>query len=130
MKAYKVFEPGWKCKDHVYEMGKTYVHEGKIEMCESGFHACTEILDCYKYYDCVPWNPIAEVEIKGKIQGPKDGCSKIVGRKITLIREISFEEMVKLAETLIKDGIARSDGSSGSDGVNGSHGVNRSNGVN
>ena len=34
MKGYKVFNPNWTCRDFQYKVGKTYKHEGEIELCE------------------------------------------------------------------------------------------------
>jgi len=31
--GWKVFNPGLKCKDFQFEVGKRYKHKGKIEMC-------------------------------------------------------------------------------------------------
>lgn len=43
MKAYKVFNPDWTCRGFQYEIGKTYVHNGDISMCQAGFHACKKM---------------------------------------------------------------------------------------
>ena len=50
MKAYKGFKEDMTCRGFQYEEGKTY-HADKAELCESGFHACENPLDCLKYYD-------------------------------------------------------------------------------
>ena len=38
VKGYKVFNPDWTCSGFQYEVGKTFEHDGNIEMCGSGFH--------------------------------------------------------------------------------------------
>ena len=67
MKAYKVFNNDWTCNGFQYGVEKEYEFEGEIEMCKTGFHACEKLIDCFKYYPCVQWNKIAEVELTGKI---------------------------------------------------------------
>src|SRR3990167_257880 len=92
MKAYKIFDHNWKCKDFQFEVGKEYTYEGKLEICESGFHACLKLEDCFKYYKAVSWNKIAEVEILGK-SITHDEDSKIVTDKIKIVREIGWQEL-------------------------------------
>ena len=50
MKAYKGFNKDMTCRGFQFAEGKTY-HEDKAELCQSGFHACENPLDCLKYYD-------------------------------------------------------------------------------
>ena len=40
IKGFKVFNPDWTCRGFKYEVGKTFVHNGNIEMCGSGFNFC------------------------------------------------------------------------------------------
>ena len=49
-KAYKAFNSDLTCKDFQYEVGKEYHHKGKLELCESGFHACESLADCFRFY--------------------------------------------------------------------------------
>lgn len=49
MKAYKGFNKDMTCREFQFEEGKTYEEE-KAKLCECGFHACENPLDCYSYY--------------------------------------------------------------------------------
>ena len=111
MKAYKIFNNDWTCNNFQFEIGKTYTHDGGIELCSSGFHACKKLQDCFKYYDCAPWNKIAEVELIGEILG-KDG-NKQVTNKIKIIREVPFDNIGKI----IREGVAESKGVARSEGI-------------
>ena len=103
MKGYKIFNNDWTCKGFQYEVGKEYEFKGKIVMCESGFHFCTKIEDCFKYYPSVQWNKIAEVEATGKTLTHKED-SKICTDKLKIIREVKWPEIDKIAGNYIRGG--------------------------
>ena len=125
IKAYKMFNNDWTCRGFKYEIGKTYTHEGDIEICDAGFHTCKRLQDCFEYYPCVPWQRIAEVELIGNVKG-LDG-DKQVTDEIKIVKEIPFE---KIGEIIKDDLVNESYGVNESNGVNGSQGVNESDGVN
>lgn len=50
IKAYKGFNPDMTCRGFKYEVGKEYEHEGHVELCESGFHACENPFDVLDFY--------------------------------------------------------------------------------
>jgi hypothetical protein len=97
LKAYKVFDPDWKCKGFQYEVGKSYSIKDNPVMCEKGFHACKKVSDCFSYCSFYPNNKVAEVELGGVILGEDD--VKQCAQRITIIREISWNEMLSLANT-------------------------------
>ena len=98
MKAYKVFNENWKCKGFQYEVGKTYTHKGEVSICESGFHACLKLIDCFGYYKFDSSNKVAEVDIIGKYQ-THDEDSKIVCGEIKIMKELSWNEVLNLVNT-------------------------------
>ena len=93
MKAYKVFNSDWTCLGFKYEIGKSYKIDGELKICENGFHACKQLIDCFNYYSFNPENKVAEVELNGKIQETDD---KIVGEQINIIKELSWHEVLDI----------------------------------
>ena len=82
MKAYKGFNKDMTCRDFQYEVGKEYEHKGKVEACESGFHACENPLDCFSYYS--PGQSVFhEVELSGKTSKHGDD-SKVAASHIKI----------------------------------------------
>ena len=51
MKGYKGFDKDLNCREFQFEVGKTYKIEGKIELCERGFHYCKELIDVMNFYN-------------------------------------------------------------------------------
>ena len=96
MKGYKVFEPDWKCRGFQYEVGQTYEMEGTPVCCDHGFHFCTELKDCFSYYDFDPNNKVAIIEALGDID--TEG-NKSCTNKIKIVEEITWEEVLRLVNT-------------------------------
>ena len=96
IKGYKVFNPDWTCMGFQYKVGKTYKHNGNIEMCGAGFHFCQRISDCFNYYDFNSNNKVAEVEAIGHTETRDD---KSVTDEITIIKELAWHEVLDLANT-------------------------------
>ena len=94
MIAYKGFNKDLTCRGFQYETGKTY-EEPKAVLCECGFHACKEVLDVFSYY---PPNEsrycVVDIDDISEI---KSGDSKICGAKITILREITIDEICRIA---------------------------------
>jgi hypothetical protein len=113
VKAYKVFDPDWKYRGFQYETGKTYSIKEEPSMCERGFHACQKVSDCFTYYSFDPKNKVAEVILSGIILGLDS--DKQCAQKITIVREVTWEEMLTLANSGIGNSGYRNsgDGNSG-----------------
>ncbi len=93
MKAYKGFNRDMTCRGFQFEEGKTYEHDGAVRLCESGFHACEDPMDCMRYYD--PCESVYhEVELDGVSDERKED-TKIVGKKIIIGARMSIKSIVK-----------------------------------
>ena len=95
MKGYKVFEPDWTCRGFQYAVGEIFEEDVTPSCCNRGFHFCKELKDCFNYYSFDPNNKVAEIEALGEIDAEADG-SKHCTNKIKIVREISWEEILKL----------------------------------
>ena len=97
IKGYKVFNPDWTCRGFQYKVGETFVHNGNIEMCGSGFHFCRKASDCFNHYCFNSNNKVAEVEAIGLVETRGD---KSVTDKIKIVREIKWMELL----TIVNEG--------------------------
>ena len=100
MKGYKVFNPNWTCRGFRYKVGKTYKHEGEINICKAGFHFCKKLIDCFNYYIFDPKNKVAIVEATGKVI-EESYCSsrKCVTDEIKIVKELSWHEVLDIVNT-------------------------------
>ena len=96
MKGYKVFNPDFTCRGFQYEVGKTYEENVVPDVCEVGFHFCQKLADCFGYYDFNPNNKVAEIEAIGDID---EGDSKCCTNKITIVQEITWQEVLEMVNT-------------------------------
>ena len=100
--AYKGFDENLCCRGFQYEIGKEYVHEGEIECCESGFHACTNPFDVLDYYPVERRNRFCVVEQSGMIK-TGNGDSKQASSKIKIKAEIGMAGLFKDGVEWIKE---------------------------
>lgn len=97
--GYKVFYPDWTCRERFqYEVGKVYEMDEKPECCSNGFHFCKKLADCFNYYRFNPNNKVAKVIALGEID-EEDDDSKCCTNKIKIMKELSWEEVLKLVNT-------------------------------
>ena len=100
--AYKGFDENLCCRGFQYEIGKEYVHEGEIECCENGFHACTNPFDVLDYYEADGKNRYCEVEQSGSIKTGNDD-TKQSSSKIKIKAEIGMAGLFKAGVEWIKE---------------------------
>jgi hypothetical protein len=91
IKAYKAFDPDWKCHGYQFKVGETYTHDGAISLCNSGFHACEAPLDVWNYYPIDA--PLAEVELSGATDEKCDD-TKRVARSITIKAALTIPMLI------------------------------------
>ena len=98
MIAYKAFDKDLKCRGFQFETDKEYKHKGEIKICESGFHACEKLSDCFNYYQFnLSDTRICEVEILGQML-KHDSDSKICTDIIKINRELSWGGSFKIGK--------------------------------
>ncbi|WP_455819197.1 pentapeptide repeat-containing protein [Clostridium butyricum] len=97
IKGFKVFKSDWTCKGYQYEVGKTFKHNGNIELCGSGFHFCQKASDCFNYYGFDSSNKVAEVLATGLVESSDD---KSVTDELIIVREIPWTELL----TIVNEG--------------------------
>ena len=101
MKAYKGFNKDMTCRDFQFEEGKEYEHKGKVNVCESGFHACERPLDCFDYY-----NPALSVYHEVKVDGDiskADGDTKVAAKKIKIGARLDIAGLVRAQFEYVKE---------------------------
>ena len=91
--AYKGFDKNMQCRGYQFEVGKTYIHKGKVKACESGFHSCENPLDVLSYYDICSDNRFAVVKASGAISRHNED-SKIASASITIEAELKLPEYI------------------------------------
>lgn len=101
--AYKGFDKDMKCRGFQYEEGETY-HEGKAELCKSGFHACTMPLDVLEYYPPGDGSIYRMVELD-EVCDEKSDDSKICAKTIKVGAEIGIPGLVKAQIEWVKNTI-------------------------
>jgi hypothetical protein len=91
--GYKVFEPDFTCRDYDFQgVGTTHTYEGTPVLCESGFHFCTTLEDCFKYYNITSNMIVCEVQATGYTDA-KEWCSKRTCKTLNIIRQMPLDEV-------------------------------------
>ena len=93
MKVYKGFNKDMTCRGYQFEEGKEYTEENAV-LCKSGFHACTDPLDCLAYYR--PSESVYhEVELGDISKDRSSNDSKVCGRRILIGARLDIVGLVK-----------------------------------
>ena len=85
------------CRDHVFEVGKTYNINGKIKACESGFHACHgHPFDVWEYYSPSSDNGILRRYAGVAMSGTMDvQGNKTASASITITATLTLPEFIQ-----------------------------------
>ncbi|EHH6151173.1 hypothetical protein J8O29_003302 [Salmonella enterica] len=92
--TFKGFNKELKCRDFQFEIGKTFHHEGKVEACGSGFHACECPFDVFGYYPPAD-SRYAETISFGVTDREEDGDTKIASASITIKAELTLPQFIQ-----------------------------------
>ena len=98
VRGYKVTDKNMQCLGFQYELGKKFVHDGKIAICESGFHFCKNLSDCFSYYSFSPENRVFEV-VAENVEDDYYDCDKSVCSVIFFERELTWFDVLSLVNT-------------------------------
>ena len=93
MKAYKGFNKDMTCRGFQFEEGKAY-HEDTAVLCDCGFHACLDPLDCFGYYDPSCDSVYHEVELDN-VSEQRENDTKVVAKDIKIGSRLSIKDIVK-----------------------------------
>ena len=92
--TYKGFNKDLQCRDYQFAIGETYHHEGKVEACGSGFHACECPFDVFGYYPPAD-SRFAETISFGVTDREEDGDTKIASASITIKAELTLPQFIQ-----------------------------------
>lgn len=95
MKSYKAFNKDYVCRDYKFDLHKTNVCEGDIEICYNGFHSCPDPHNIQHYYNVKSKNTVfAIVDVYGETDITID--DKIASRKLKIIKTFNtYDELLK-----------------------------------
>ncbi len=96
IESFKGFDSNWQCRGFQYQVGETYTHDGDVVACKSGFHACEHPLDVLRYYSPAT-SKFAIVHQSGDLAKEIDSDTKIASRELTVVTEITINELITAA---------------------------------
>ncbi|EED3130736.1 hypothetical protein QG67_002352 [Salmonella enterica subsp. enterica serovar Oslo] len=92
--TFKGFNKDLKCRDFQFAIGETFHHDGKVEACGSGFHACECPFDVFSYYPPSE-SRYAETISFGVIDREEGGDTKIASASITIKAELTLPQFIQ-----------------------------------
>ncbi|EEE1767032.1 hypothetical protein CHT23_003829 [Salmonella enterica subsp. houtenae serovar 48:z4,z32:-] len=92
--TFKGFNKDLKCRDFQFAIGETFHHDGKVEACGSGFHACECPFDVFSYYPPAE-SRYAETISFGITDSEEGGDTKIASYSITIKDELTLPQFIQ-----------------------------------
>ncbi|EHD2125017.1 hypothetical protein JRK10_004628 [Salmonella enterica] len=92
--TFKGFNKDLKCRDFQFAIGETFHHDGKVEACGSGFHACECPFDVFSYYPPAE-SRYAETISFGVTDREEEGDTKIASSSITIKDELTLPQFIQ-----------------------------------
>ena len=115
IKAYKGFNKDMTCRGFQFKEGETY-HEDEAKLCEKGFHACLDPLDCFGYYG--PAHSVYhEVELDDVSDERNSDDSKICGKTLKVGATLDIAGIVKAKLDLVLKNAKKENGATGYKGA-------------
>ncbi|EEI2442813.1 hypothetical protein GWU37_16775 [Salmonella enterica] len=92
--TFKGFNKDLKCRGFQFAIGETFHHDGKVEACGSGFHACECPFDVFSYYPPAE-SRYAETISFGITDSEEGGETKIASSSITIKDELTLPQFIQ-----------------------------------
>ncbi|WP_366545309.1 DUF7666 domain-containing protein [Salmonella enterica] len=92
--TFKGFNKDLKCRGFQFAIGETFHHDGKVEACGSGFHACECPFDVFSYYPPAE-SRYAETISFGITDSEEGGDTKIASASITIKSELTLPQFIQ-----------------------------------
>ncbi|EDW6243716.1 hypothetical protein YU89_004075 [Salmonella enterica subsp. arizonae] len=92
--TFKGFNKDLKCRGFQFAIGETFHHDGKVEACGSGFHACECPFDVFSYYPPSE-SRYAETISFGVTDREEGGDTKIASASITIKAELTLPQFIQ-----------------------------------
>ncbi|EEJ2351256.1 hypothetical protein AH810_002734 [Salmonella enterica subsp. enterica] len=92
--TFKGFNKDLKCRGFQFAIGETFHHDGKVEACGSGFHACECPFDVFSYYPPSE-SRYAETISFGITDREEGGDTKIASSSITIKDELTLPQFIQ-----------------------------------
>ncbi|EDW2567565.1 hypothetical protein XL43_002228 [Salmonella enterica subsp. enterica serovar Ohio] len=92
--TFKGFNKDLKCRGFQFAIGETFHHDGKVEACGSGFHACECPFDVFSYYPPAE-SRYAETISFGITDSEEGGDTKIASSSITIKDELTLPQFIQ-----------------------------------
>ena len=112
---FKGFDKNMQCRGFQYAEGETYTHDGPVELCEEGFHACELPLDTLTYYPLKNGNQYRRVELED-INPSTSGDSKRVGKTITVGGKLNLFGLIQAHVEVVTEKVGKGEGDASTTG--------------